>query len=129
MWGQCLSRTSRQSKKAFRPSAERLESRDVPAIAIALSAGVLTVTGTTSADTITLVQSNSGAVGLSGSTKTFAASTINSVVINDSGGNDTVSVSGLGSTWTKPITINGTAGDDSAKVLDGRTLYFGGANQ
>src|SRR5437868_13069020 len=96
-WGQRLSRTARTENKQrtrktkFTPSLERLESRDVPTTAV-LSNGVLTITGTSGNDSIVLSQSN-GRVQISGVTSTFATTSINSVVINDGAGSDSVSLS------------------------------------
>ncbi len=46
--------TARKRPISYRPSFEQLETRAVPAATLSLAAGVLTVTGTTKNDTITL---------------------------------------------------------------------------
>jgi hypothetical protein len=107
---------------------ERLEDRSVPATAV-LSAGVLTVTGTAGNDTIVLQQAN-GRVSISGIAATFSSASIQKVVVNSGAGNDTVSLSGLkAQPWSKAITVNSSAGEDTFKILDGRNVYCSGANQ
>src|SRR5438067_13770387 len=131
-WRYRLSRSARSEKararKAkFTPSLERLESRDVPTTAV-LSGGVLTITGSGGNDSIVLKQSL-GRVYISGVTSSYATTGISSVVINDGGGNDTISLNGLkAQPWSKPITVNSASGEESVKVLDGRTCYFNGAS-
>jgi hypothetical protein len=120
--------TARARATKFTPSLEQLEIRAVPAVSVSLAAGLLTVNGTSGNDSIVLRQS-SGRVSISGVTNTFATTSINSVVINDGGGNDSVSLSGLkAQPWSKPITVNSSGGDESVKVLDGRTCYLNGSN-
>src|SRR5260221_982413 len=110
-------KTASQGTIKFTPSLERLETRDVPAVTVSLSAGVLTVNGTSGNDSIVLSQSN-GRVSIGGVTNTYATSSINSVVVNTGGGNDTVSLSGLKTQpWGKPVTVN-SSGDDATKLLD-----------
>src|SRR5438445_6965705 len=133
-WGQRLSRSARSEKararkEKFTPSFERLESRDVPAVTVSLASGVLTITGSSGNDSIVLSQAN-GRVSISGVTSTYATTSINSVVINDGGGNDSVSLTGLkAQPWGKAVTVNSTGGDETVKLLDGRTCYFSGTNQ
>lgn len=112
----------------FLPSLERLETRDVPATA-SLAAGVLTVNGTTGNDSIVLRQAN-GRVSIGGITATFASTNVNSVVVNAGTGNDAVSLVGLkAQPWNKPVTVNSAGGNDTVKLLDGRTAYVSGLSQ
>jgi calpain family cysteine protease len=121
-------RPPRASTARFTPGVERLETRDVPATA-SLMAGVLTVNGTTGNDSIVLRQAN-GRVSIDGLTKTFAATSVNSVVVNAGAGNDTVSVSRLkAQPWTKAVTVRSASGNDSVRLLDGRNVYISGSNQ
>lgn len=112
----------------FRPSLEQLEPRAVPATTVSLAAGVLTVTGTSANDTITLKESG-GKVAIAGISKTFATSKISSVVVRAGKGNDNVSLVGLKASWSKPITVSSAAGTDKIKVLDGSTVTLRGTNQ
>lgn len=128
-WFKRLSRTARTQKAKFTPSFEQLEMRDVPAVTIGLASGVLTIAGSSGNDSIVLKQSL-GNVSVNGVTGSYAASSINSVVINDGGGNDTVSLVGLkAQPWSKAVTVNSSSGEETATLLDGRTAFFGGANQ
>ena len=123
-WGQRLSRSARsdkaRSKKArarkttFTPGFEQLEARDVPAVSLSLSAaGVLSVNGTISNDSIT-VRESGGRISVSGVSRTYYAGNVNSLVVNAGKGNDTVNLYGLTSAWTKAITVNSAAGGASA---------------
>jgi uncharacterized protein with LGFP repeats len=78
-----------------------LEARQVLSTAT-LSAGVLTVTGTSGADTIAVLQSGAS-VNAAG--KTFATASVNSIVVNGLDGNDTITVAS-----SLPATLNGGAG-------------------
>jgi len=120
---------NRARSTRFTPLVERLEERAVPAVTVSLAAGVLTVTGTSANDSIVLKQA-SGRVSVTGVATTYAASSINSVVINDGAGNDTVSLVGLkAQPWSKPVKVNSSAGEESVTLLDGKAAYFGGTNQ
>jgi hypothetical protein len=122
-------RTARPRNANFKPGVEQLEMRAVPAVTVGLAAGVLTVNGTTGNDSIVLKQAN-GLVSVDGVATTFAASSINSVVVNAGAGNDTVSLSGLkAQPWTKPVSVTSAGGDDTVRLLDGRNVYVGGTNQ
>src|SRR3954454_3055559 len=91
------SRLSRQDHKrstSFTPGVERLESRDVPAVTLSLAAGVLTVNGSTANDSIVVRQLN-GRVSVDGNATSYAATGVNSLVVNSGAGNDSVNLQGL----------------------------------
>lgn len=124
-----VAKAKRAPKTTFSPRVEQLETRAVPAVTLSLAAGVLTVNGTTAAETIVLKQAN-GVVSVDGVATTFASSTVNSIVVNTGAGNDTVSLAGLkAQPWTKPVTVNNSAGDDVVTLFNGSTAFIGGTNQ
>src|SRR5262245_38896293 len=138
-WFQRLSRSARSDKArsgktrarkaTFTPGFEQLEARDVPAVSGSLAGGVLTITGSGGNDSIVLKQASSR-VSITGVSATYATSGINSVVINDGAGNDTISLVGLkAQPWSKAITVNSSSGEETATLLNGKACYFGGANQ
>lgn len=108
---------------------ERLEERAVPAASItaSLSAGVLTVNGTTKNDSIVLRQASSK-LSIDGVSTKFSATAVDSIVVKTGAGNDKVSLSGL-NPWTKQITVNSSAGKDSIKLLTGKSATLNGANK
>lgn len=120
--------SARRRQMNCRPGLEQLETREVPAATISLTAGVLTVTGTSKNDTITLRETG-GKVTVAGVSKSFKAASIDSVVVRAGKGNDTVSLVGLKATWDKPITVTSAAGTDKVKLLDGTTKVLKGTNQ
>src|SRR5262245_25338458 len=96
-------KNTRPQKTTFTPNLEKLETREVPAVSVSLASGVLTINGSSGNDSI-VVRQSSGKVSVDGVSSTFATTTINSVVINDGGGNDGVSLSGLkAQPWSKAI--------------------------
>src|SRR6185295_18234544 len=56
-------------------------------------------------------------------------SNINSVVVNAGKGNDTVSLSGLTTAWTKQIRVTSAAGTDRVRLLDGSLTSLVGTNK
>jgi hypothetical protein len=88
--------------KRRRPQFESLEARDVPAVLASLAGGVLAVTGTQAADTITVRQS-SGQLTVDGVAGTFNAASVASVVVNVLAGDDVIDIRGL----TKPVSLDG----------------------
>lgn len=124
-----IKKAKRAPQSTFTPRVEQLETRAVPAVTLSLAAGVLTVNGTTAAETIVLKQAN-GQVSVDGVATKYASSAVNSIVVNTGAGNDTVSLSGLkAQPWTKPVTVNNSAGDDTVTLFNGTTAYLGGTNQ
>ncbi len=110
---------------------EKLEDRSMLAglVASLSGAGVLTITGTSGNDTISLRQSG-GTVSIDGVNSSFFTSRINSVVVNSGTGTDTVSLNGLvasGQKFAKSITVNAGAGLDNVKLLDGSYTYLSGS--
>ena len=86
-----------------------------------LAAGVLTLTGTASADGFTLSQVGSTITAtLGGSSQSFDASTINSIIINALGSDDTLTI---GTSFATPTTFNGGPGNDAVNVTAGTVLF------
>ena len=97
----CRRRKATERRRSFVPGQSRLmtlEPRQLMTTA-SLSAGILTVTGTGGDDTIAVVQAGSS---ISAAGKSFALSSVNSIVINGLAGKDTLSV-----TSALPATLNG----------------------
>src|SRR5262245_10445092 len=117
----------RQPAARFVPSVEQLETRDVPASA-SFAAGVLTVNGTAGAGSVVLKLANNR-VSITGITRTFDAANVDSIVVNANAGNDTVSLVGLTAQWNKPITVRSTGGNDTIRLLSGRSIYISGPGQ
>src|SRR6476620_7394679 len=109
----------------FTPGVEQLETRDVPAVTLSLSAGVLTVNGTTTNDSIVVRQLN-GRVSVDGNTTSYAATAVNSLAVNAGAGNDSVNLQGLTTAWTKQITVRSEAGADSVRQVNGTTRTLTG---
>jgi hypothetical protein len=101
---------------------ETLEDRSVPAASITagLAGGVLTVNGTSKADSIVFKLSGQN-LSVNGVKGTFATSKVQSVVVNTGGGNDSVNLAALKG-WTKAITVNNAAGTDSVRGIDNRAV-------
>ena len=94
--GKWLTGNSQKNAKRRRPTRrlglESLESRECPSgLTGGLSGGVLTINGSTAADTITLSQTGN-TVRIEGYTNTWNAGAISKIKINGGGGNDTVRV-------------------------------------
>ena len=77
-------KSKRAATTRFIPACERLESRELLAVSATLSAGVLTVKGTTVNESIVLRQANSR-VSVDGLSKSFATSSIQSLIVNSGG--------------------------------------------
>jgi len=135
-WFRPKARAARQStgstkgrdRMQFRPSLEQLETRAVPAVTVSLSAGLLTVNGSTGNDSI-FVRESVGKVTVSGWTKSYSVGSVTSIRVNANKGNDLVSLVGLKATWDKPITVTSAAGTDTVRLLDGTTRQLKGTNQ
>lgn len=90
---------------------------------IALTAGVLTIAGSDSADTITVTPSGTNLVAKVGTLQqTFATSAVTSISIDGKMGSDNVSIA---STVTKPATIKGGDGNDTLTGGGGNDLLDG----
>ena len=116
-----MSRTTRHAAKL---ALHALEAREVPATA-ALSNGILTVTGTGSADTITVRQSST-AITVDGVSGSFALSKVTEVRVNAGGGNDTVDLRKAGAVVTKPAHVEGGNGNDKITGGTRDDSLFGG---
>src|SRR5688572_583619 len=83
--------TTSKGHMQFRPRLEQLETRAVPAVTVSLSAGLLTVNGSTVNDSI-FVRESAGKVTVSGWTKSYSAGSVSSIRVNAGKGNDLVSL-------------------------------------
>jgi Ca2+-binding RTX toxin-like protein len=103
---------------------DSLERRQL--LSSSLSSGVLTITGTSSANTIDLTVSGSNIVvdEHTGSTHSYLATSVNTISIDAKEGNDKVTVS---NSILKPCTIYGGAGNDTAKGGGANDLLSGGS--
>ncbi len=104
-------------RNAARLGFEILEGRDCPASAN-LTNGILTVTGTDAADTITVTESN-GVIQAAG--QGFVAGAVSTIVISGLGGNDTIR-----DDTTKRSVIYGGSGDDWIYAGRGNDVVYGG---
>jgi len=130
--------------RGVRPELHRLEDRTVPAGSVKLSAGLLTITGTTGNDSV-LIQQVAGAkssgdqiaVTLNGQTSTFKVSLMNQITANLLAGNDAITLdesvrpiappSNFDSAGgTDSLIFKGTASGDSISVT-GTTIGLAGA--
>lgn len=93
---------------------------------IALTGGVLKVTGSDNAETITVTKTGTNLIAKVGAnlTKTYAESTVTSISIDAKGGNDTIAVT---STTTRPATIQGGSGNDTITGGGGADKIDGGS--
>jgi Ca2+-binding RTX toxin-like protein len=89
---------------------DTLEAREVPTVA-ALSGGVLTVTGTGQADTITVRQAAT-AITVDGVSGSFAKSAVDRIRIDAGGGGDHIKLDVAGAAVTRPAIIRAGSGDD-----------------
>ena len=108
-------------------SCERLEARDVPAVA-ALAAGALTVFGTPGDDRITVARDGGDVVVLDGTAEVgrFAAAAVTSIAVAGGAGDDVIRVA---RTVTQPAALDG--GDGNNKLVGGggdTVLTAGGGN-
>ena len=113
-WAKRKDRTARRKAPRFIPGVEQLETRAVPAVTLSLSAGVMTVNGTTANDSIVVRQLN-GRVSVDGNSTSYAVTGVNSLVVNSGAGNDSVNLQGLTTGWTKQITVRSAAGTDTSR--------------
>lgn len=107
------------TRNRFRPEVERLEDRELPATAN-LTAGILTVLGTSSADNIGVTVSG-GYIRTAG--RSFAAGSVSKIVIAAAGGNDVVNIS---TSITKPTWVYGGWGNDTVYGGSGADRIWGG---
>ena len=91
-------------------SFEPLESRQM--MSASASHGVLTITGTSGADVISVSQLSNGNVRVNdnGTMRTFSNFAVNQVRVNAGSGNDKVTIE---TSVTRPATIKGQAGNDT----------------
>jgi hypothetical protein len=125
-----LMRTTNKPRYRKNLTVERLEDRSMMAAGLSAalsSTGVLTITGTSGADAITVHDLNSK-VTIDGITSSYTASQVKSIVINGGGGNDKITLDNGGKAGGLGIavTINETAGNDTLVPTTGASLLFGG---
>src|SRR4051812_29866897 len=100
---------------------ERLESRQLMSAAIQNS--VLTITGTAGNDKISIDRQNGQiVVNDNGRTRRFSVNTVNRIVINALGGNDTVTGT---NNVNRPMEINGGNDNDTLKGGGADDRIFG----
>jgi len=110
---------------------EALESRHLLAVTVSQSGDVLTVTGTDAAETVRVAIATRGGtpfvdVSPNGqATRSFPAATVRQLSVRLLGGNDTFLVA---PGFTKPLDIDGGAGNDSLQSGDGDDTVRGGAD-
>src|SRR5438105_2183936 len=96
------SRRARYQAKIRCAVCETLERRQLLTVSLNTTTHVLTITGTSGADTTTLGSSVLFVTGSdNGTAFNFSASQVNSVVINDLGGADAITLSAM--TGSKPV--------------------------
>jgi Ca2+-binding RTX toxin-like protein len=98
---------------------------DPPGMAsIVAASGILTMTGGTGADTMSVVTSGTNLIAKVGATsKTVATSSVTQIQIAGNDGNDTISIA---STVNKPSTITGGTGNDTITGGGGNDMIDGG---
>lgn len=106
----------------FRPRLETLEARANPAVTAAMVGLDLVVTGTSSADNITVNSTNPAATTVGGVPGPFNIPAGGVIRINALGGNDVVQVSG-----SVPAYVNGGDGNDTITGGLGDDVLRGGA--
>jgi hypothetical protein len=97
----------------------------VPSAALGLSqsGGVLTITGTTGNDQITVLQSGNVFTIKNGSWSTTVTGTFSQIVVKGNGGNDTIVVD---DSVTESATIYGGSGTDSMTGNNANDTFYGG---
>ena len=102
--------------------AERLEDRTLMTSA-SLAAGVLTITGSASGETIG-IHSTGGQITIDGVNGAFAAAQVKSISIDGRGGNDAInlSVAAGNKALAVPITIHGESGTDTVTAPGGAVV-------
>jgi Ca2+-binding RTX toxin-like protein len=120
-------------QRTLAPAAmiEGLEDRRL--LSVSLSNGVLTITGTNSADQIEVKRAQAGSSTLkvevkTGSAKTertFALSAVNKIVVRGLGGNDTIEISESNGTINRATDLSGGDGNDTIQGGSGADLIHG----
>lgn len=101
-----------------------LETREVPTVA-SLTNGILTVTGTDNAETITVRQSTTS-ITVDGVAGSFAVGSVSQIKVNALGGNDTVRLNQSGAVVTKTTVVWGGSGNDTVYGGNGADYLDGG---
>jgi Ca2+-binding RTX toxin-like protein len=119
-----LNRTSHQTA-INQAVCETMETRRMLAATAVLASGTLTITGTGSADTITLNKSGTKLnVVLNGTTKQFTYSSVNKIVAELNEGDDAFTAT---SAVNKPMEVQGRAGRDTITGGSNNDRLYGGS--
>src|SRR5947209_7077505 len=103
----------------------RLEDRVVPTVATLTGNGILTVLGSGGNDAIQVTQTN-GQIAVSGVAQTFAASGVNTIVVDAGEGDDTIAVA---SNVTQTTWLYAGGGNDTVQGGGGvNHIYDAGGN-
>lgn len=111
--------------RSFRLGVQALEAREVPTV-VTLDAGILRVTGTDSAESITVRQSATH-LTVDGEAGSWAVADVSEVWVEAFGGADTVSLQKTGAVVTKQAVVFGGAGDDKLHGGNGADHLDGGS--
>src|SRR4051812_28957796 len=99
------------SSGQIRVLPEALEQRALFAASIVLQSTQLIITGTNSADVIRISSAGANVIAIAnGMTRTFAAKTVKSIIVNAKSGDDLIR-----NDTNLPSTYNGGAGNDTLK--------------
>src|SRR6185312_15815524 len=92
-------------------TCDELEAREMPAVAVLLAGGTLTISGTAGNDRITVYQSGPDLVVLDGTAEAFrtAAAGVTNIAIDGGGGNDSIRIA---PSVTQPAAIDGGSGNN-----------------
>jgi uncharacterized protein YkwD len=114
----------RSSPAQYRPTFDALEARETPA-SVDLTGGVLTVVGTSSADSILVRPSGSNIQVLSGGAviRQVAAGSVGKIVVDGGMGDDRIVVANA---IKKPAWLYGGKGNDFIRGGGGKDCIFGG---
>jgi hypothetical protein len=93
------------------------------ALSLSQSGGVLTITGTTGNDQITVLQSGNTFTVKNGSWSTTVTGTFSQIVVKGNGGNDTIVIN---DSVTESVTIYGGSGTDSMTGNNANDTFYGG---
>ncbi|HEV8378667.1 MAG TPA: calcium-binding protein [Tepidisphaeraceae bacterium] len=120
--GDVMKAPRRSARSLFSPSLiEQLESRQM--LAASLSGGVLTVDGGSGADNIRVnVSGTNIVVHLNATTRNFARSSVQQLVVNGNAGKDKINVTGP----IPNVVLNGGSGNDQIFGSGGADLISGG---
>jgi hypothetical protein len=121
--------TKPRKNRSRRLQYENLEARQMMAVTATLNSGVLNVYGSDAADAINFKKFDS-TISIGGVNTSWAASKINSIVVNLYGGDDSVSLdsyaNGGNAYLGEKVTIRGGLGTEVAHLAGAKDVYFAG---